>query len=219
MSTIYDKPGAGWDRIDPDNYFTSYFKTNETGDVVQQEKKSTTPHQFEEDHINLMTMRYVKAVCSKSNEKKFVIQCVTDEYEESNATIQARYPKLFKDDTYEFEESKELVMWIPFNLIDGGKEEKKWIHIDKKWLNRLMKHLKKTQSSDIKQIRFIRYIERLHIYGNSGEYEIEDDCYIYEVFLEINITHYVNFGQINDIIEDEEWLQGEGDCLCNIASS
>jgi hypothetical protein len=38
MSTIYDKPGARWNRIDPDNYFTSYFKTNETGDVVQQEK-------------------------------------------------------------------------------------------------------------------------------------------------------------------------------------
>jgi hypothetical protein len=38
MSTIYDKPGAGWDRIDIDNYFTSYFKTNEVGDVVQQEK-------------------------------------------------------------------------------------------------------------------------------------------------------------------------------------
>jgi hypothetical protein len=38
MSTIYDKPGAGWDRIDIDDYFTSYFKTNEVGDVVQQEK-------------------------------------------------------------------------------------------------------------------------------------------------------------------------------------
>ncbi len=37
MSTIYDKPGAGWDRIDPDNYFISNFKTNEVGDVVQQE--------------------------------------------------------------------------------------------------------------------------------------------------------------------------------------
>jgi hypothetical protein len=24
MSTIYDKPGAGWDRINPDNYFISY---------------------------------------------------------------------------------------------------------------------------------------------------------------------------------------------------
>ena len=38
MSTIYDKPGAGWDRIDIDDYFTSYFKTNEVGDAVQQEK-------------------------------------------------------------------------------------------------------------------------------------------------------------------------------------
>jgi hypothetical protein len=57
------------------------------GDVVRQEKKSTTPHQFEEDHINLMTMRYIKAICSKSNERKFVIQRVMDEYEESDTTI------------------------------------------------------------------------------------------------------------------------------------
>jgi hypothetical protein len=38
MSTIYDKPGARWNRIDPGDYFTSYFKTSEIGDVVQQEK-------------------------------------------------------------------------------------------------------------------------------------------------------------------------------------
>jgi hypothetical protein len=37
MSTIYDKPGAGWNRIDTDNYFKNYFKTNDMGDVVQQE--------------------------------------------------------------------------------------------------------------------------------------------------------------------------------------
>jgi hypothetical protein len=82
-----------------------------------------------------------------------------------------------------------------------------------------MRHLKKAQSSNIKQIRFIRHIRRLDIYDNSREYEIEDDCYIYEVILENDLTHYVNFGQINDIIGDEEWLQGEGNCLCNIASS
>jgi hypothetical protein len=57
------------------------------GDVVQQEKISTTPQQLEEDHITLMTMRHIKAVCSKSNEKKFVILCVMDKYEESNAII------------------------------------------------------------------------------------------------------------------------------------
>jgi hypothetical protein len=69
-----------------------------------------------------------------------------------------------------------------------------------------MNHLKKAQSSNIKQIRFIRHIGRLDIHDNSREYDIEDDCFIYEIFLEKDITHYVNFGQINDIIGDEEWL-------------
>ena len=57
------------------------------GDVVQHEKKSTTPQQLEEDHITLMTMKHIKAVCSKPKERIFFIQCVMDEYEESNATI------------------------------------------------------------------------------------------------------------------------------------
>jgi hypothetical protein len=181
-------------------------------------KKSTTPQQFEEDHIQLMTVRNIKAVCSKSNERSFVIQCVMDEYEESNTTIQARHPKLFKDDNYKFEASKELVMCMLFDFIDGLKDEK-WTSIDHKWLFKLMTHLKKAQSSNIKQIRFIRHIGRLDIYQNSREYDIEDDCHMYEIFLENNITHYVNFGQINDIIGDEEWLQGEVNCVCNIASS
>jgi hypothetical protein len=76
-----------------------------------------------------------------------------------------------------------------------------------------VKHLKKAQSSNIKQIRFLRHIGRLDNYDNSREYEIEDDCKIYEVILENNLTHYVSFGQINDVIKDEEWLQGEGNCL------
>jgi hypothetical protein len=70
---------------------------------------------------------------------------------------------------YEFEASKELVMCMPFDFIDELKDNK-WTHIDKKWLARLMKHLKKAQSSNIKQIRFIRHIERLDIYDNSSEY-------------------------------------------------
>ncbi len=115
-----------------------------------------------------------------------------DEYEENNATIQARHPKLFKDDTYKFEASKDLLMCMPFDLIDGLKDTN-WTRIDHKWLARLMKHLKNAQSSNIKQIRFIRYIGILDIYDNSREYEIEDDCYIYEVILENNLTHYVSF--------------------------
>jgi hypothetical protein len=38
MSTINDKPEAGWNNIDTDDYFTNYYQTNETGDLVQHEK-------------------------------------------------------------------------------------------------------------------------------------------------------------------------------------
>jgi hypothetical protein len=62
MPSIYDKPGAGWNGINTDDYFKNYFKTRDTGDVVQKEKQSTTPQQFEEDHIQLMTMRCIKVV-------------------------------------------------------------------------------------------------------------------------------------------------------------
>jgi hypothetical protein len=65
------KHGARWDRIDPDDYFSSYFKTNEMGEVVQEEK-STTPQQLEDDHITLMTKRNIKAVLTKSNERNFL---------------------------------------------------------------------------------------------------------------------------------------------------
>ncbi len=132
---------------------------------------------MEEDQITLITMRHIKVVHSKSNERKFVIQCVMDEYEESNATIRARHPKLFKDDIYEFKASKELLMCMPFDFMDGLKDEK-WTHIHKQWLARLMKHLKKAQSSNIKQIRFIRHIGRLDIYDKSREYEVEIATYM-----------------------------------------
>jgi hypothetical protein len=77
--------------------------------------------QFEEDHIKLMTMKFIKIVQTNSNERSFFIQCVMYQYEESNTTIQARHPKLFKNDTYIFDASKELVMCMPFDFINGLK--------------------------------------------------------------------------------------------------
>ncbi len=111
-------------------------------------------------------------------------------------------------------------MSMPFDFINGLKD-KKWTRIDNKWLIKLMlmKHLKKAQSSNIKQIRFIRHIGRLDIYDNSREYKSKGDCHINEIFLEKDTSQYVNFGQINVIVGEEEWLQGEVNCLCNIASS
>jgi hypothetical protein len=37
-SSIYEKPGAGWNGINTDDHFKNNFKTRNTGDVVQKEK-------------------------------------------------------------------------------------------------------------------------------------------------------------------------------------
>ena len=78
-----------------------------------------TLHQYEEVQIQLMTMRSIKVDRTKSNERLLSVQCVMNKYEESNATIQARHPKMFKNATYTSHPSNELVMCMPFEMIDG----------------------------------------------------------------------------------------------------
>ncbi len=56
-----------------------------------------------------------------------------NEYEESNATICTRHPNLFKDDTYKFEASKDLLMCIPFDFIDGLKDKNGLIFTKNCW--------------------------------------------------------------------------------------
>jgi hypothetical protein len=55
-----------------------------------------------------MTMKFIKVVQTNSNERLFFIQCVMDQYEDSNATIRARHPKLFKNNSYIFDANKDL---------------------------------------------------------------------------------------------------------------
>ncbi len=58
MSRITQKQGAGWDRINTDNYFN----VGRMDDVLQKEVMMTTSHQYEEAYIQLMTMRIIKVV-------------------------------------------------------------------------------------------------------------------------------------------------------------
>ncbi len=129
-----------------------------------------TLHQYEEVQIQLMTMRSIKVDRTKSNERLLSVQCVMNKYEESNATIQARHPKMFKNATYTSHPSNELVMCMPFEFIDGLKVGT-WNHINNRWLTKLLKHLKQGQSSSIKQIRFIRCIGRQDLDETSTEYQ------------------------------------------------
>ncbi len=66
MLTIYDKPAAEWNKSKL--MITSKIISKQVKRVMWY-KKNTTPQQFEKNHIQLMTMRYIKLVCKKTNER------------------------------------------------------------------------------------------------------------------------------------------------------
>ncbi len=65
----------------------------------------TTSQQFEEACKQFETMRQIK-VEKVSNEYKFSIKCLLENYQANNATLSGRHQKMFKKDTYELNQSK-----------------------------------------------------------------------------------------------------------------
>jgi hypothetical protein len=68
MSSFTQKLGAGWERINKDN-----FCHNVRMDVLQKLAMMTISHQYKEAYIQLMTMRFIKVVQTKLNKKIFSI--------------------------------------------------------------------------------------------------------------------------------------------------
>jgi hypothetical protein len=64
MSSIHQKPGIGWDRVNTDNCVN----TGRTDEGPRREVMMTTSHQYKEAHIQLMTMRKIKVTTQKSND-------------------------------------------------------------------------------------------------------------------------------------------------------
>jgi hypothetical protein len=199
----------------------------------------TTSQQFEEAYIQLEKMREIK-VEKTENEYKFSIKCLLENFYANNSTLRARHRKMFKKDTYEFEPIKELVLTMHFGFID--KLKKGWNHIYKAWVDKLKQHLKNAGNRSIKQICLKQLtgilnsdsmVKKIHLQTekNDLQEEIEDedkdkkttnlpdwDKVIYDIVQTNSHKFSVKYGQISDIIGEEEWVDGEMNTLSNIES-
>jgi hypothetical protein len=101
MLTFYDKQGEGWTNI----HINKYFKQKKSDDASVGVQQMTTSQQFEEVCIQLDIMRQIK-VEKISNEYKFSIKCLLENYQANISTLRARHRQMFKKDTYELEPIK-----------------------------------------------------------------------------------------------------------------
>ncbi len=90
--------------------------------------------------------------------------------------------------------------------------------LNRMWLKELNAILKKAESNSIKRIRLVRLSKTNNFRNGLIENIDSRERVIYEVDMN-GLSFYVNLAQIYAIIRKEEWINGEVNCLLNLASS
>jgi len=213
MDSFYTKKGMGWS----DEKIVSIFKTKSQEEAGV--KVMGTSKELEEAHIQLATMKDIMMRKTHSDQRQFMIQCQTRDYEVRNSTMRKRHPTIFRSDVYEFEAISDLVLSMPYKFVNRLKEDV-WTPLDKTWLKRLEHHLKECEKTSIKQIRLVRKTEAPNYTQNhnpENQYDFENNI-IYEIILVDDTKLNIKYGQISDFVSDEEWINGEINCLSDIGS-
>jgi hypothetical protein len=221
MSSIIEKQGTGWDKIDA----KEFFKCSEV--YRREDVNMSTTKEYEECNIMFSTMNSIQIILKnkdKRDESKiectFEIQCVTDKCQVSNHSLQESHPGMFKEKYFYFFPTNDLVKSMPFDFVNSLKDGK-WTKLENKWLNDFKKTLKQAVSNSIKDVQFVCTIMKDDLPFTESNLLNKDNDHIYQVTLdnESQSTFNVNNAQILDVIGEEGWMKGELNCICNIASS
>ena len=186
----------------------------------------STPKEYAECFVVFSTMSYIKKTVHKQGKQdkhkiecSFEIRCIMQNFEVSNDSLQSRHPDMFQNEDYYFCPTNDLVKLTPFDfgngLIDG-----KWTKLDNKWLKDVNKILKQAASNSAKDLMFVRTILKYDTTGLISNLFNKNKDHIYQVTMDndADSTFYVNSVQIMDIIGEDEWMKGELNFICNIAS-
>jgi hypothetical protein len=120
-------------------------------------------------------------------------------YQHGTRSLRERHSTMFREDTFTFTPIEQLVMSMNFDFISNLKVGT-WTRLDLSWLRRLQKFLTNADNHAIKQIRFVRIINRTMLYAESQEYENGNDQILYEVFPTKGDKYYVNYTQIHECL-------------------
>ncbi len=87
------------------------------------------------------------------------------------------------------------------------------------WLKHVNQTMKHAASNSINDVRFVCRIMPFDMTEQAKEVD-RYECYIYAITMnnKAKTQFYAGFSQISDIIGDEEWMKGDMNNICNIAS-
>jgi len=217
ISTIYDRKGENWDKVNP----RLYFRSGDPREDNAIQSTMTTSHQYEENIIILQTISQIKKIPTGKNLRKFKLRCYLKNFERGNDSIRTRHKTIFKDvinHYYEFAATNEIIQTLSFDFVDALKGGV-WTNLPQTWLKYLREKITQAMDSTIKSIKLFRILGVQSLLpGNDIVTDLPSisQRYIYEVIMDKRRC-YVDYGRISDILGDEPWLKSEVHCLCNLS--
>jgi hypothetical protein len=173
MTSIIEKQGSGWDKIN----VKDLFKCSEV--YRHEDVNMSTTKEYKESNIMFSTMHSIR----KTVKNTFKIQCVTDKYQVSNHSVRERNPGMFRDKYYHFFPQSDLVESMPFDFVNSLKDGN-WTKIENKWLTDVKKTLKQAESNSIKDMKLVRTIMKSNLPFTEFNLLNEDNDHIYQVALD-----------------------------------
>jgi hypothetical protein len=220
MIGIIEKQHPGWDDIDDKTFF------HRSEAYKRKEVVMPTTKDYEECFIMFSTMTLIKKTfhnTDKQNnikiEQSFEIRCAVTNFEVNNDSLRSRHPDIFKNEEFDFCPTNDLIKLMPCDVVNGLVDGK-WTILDKKWLKDDKNTLKQAQSHSVKDVELVRTIMKEDITGIDSNLINYNADHIYQVTMDYDAQSmfYVNSDLIMEIFGEEEWMKGEFNCICNIAS-
>ena len=108
---------------------------------------------------------------------------------------------------------------MPYDFVNEL-EENKWTKLDKKWEKGVKKTLQQAQANSVKNVKLVRIVMKEDITGVDPNLINYNKDHIFQVTMdnEAESKFYVNSELLMEVIGEEEWMKGEFNCICNIAS-
>ena len=140
-------------------------------------------------------------------------------FEVDNDSLRDRHPDIFKNQEFLFCPTNDLIKSMPYDFVNDL-EENKWTKLDKKWIKGVKKTLQQAQANSVKNVKLMRVIMKEDITGVDPNLINYNKDHIYQVIMDNDAqsTFYVNSDLLMEVIGEEEWMKGEFNCICNIAS-
>jgi hypothetical protein len=150
------------------NVHGDYFKDRNECGLETRPLLMTTAHQHEEAYIQLKTMNRIKLTYSNLGAKIFIIECETSGFCVDDTGLRNRHQKLFKNDTFTFMVSNDLVRSMPYRFV-GQLTKNVFTKLDKGWMRKLKITLQQAEKKTIKKISLYRIIHPWDYYQDIND--------------------------------------------------